>query len=57
MYAKLLCENSKWSRTIYTYQRAVVMAMRESEDLTVAEVHTIEKLMRLVLYEIFHVYP
>lgn len=44
IFATLLCENSKWSRTIYTYQKAVVMLMRN--DLTVAEQQTIETLMR-----------
>lgn len=46
IYASLLCEHSKWSRTIYTYQRAVVMLMREKSDLTAAELQTIENLMR-----------
>lgn len=46
IYASLLCEHSKWSRTIYTYQRAVVMLMREKNDLTSAELKTIENLMR-----------
>lgn len=44
IYATQLCDNSKWSRTIYTYQKAVVMLMRN--DLTVAEQQTIEALMR-----------
>lgn len=46
MFAALLCEQSKWSRTIYTYQRAVVMLMRDKTDLTPAERQTIENLMR-----------
>lgn len=46
IYSKLLCENSKWSRTIYTYQRAVVMLMRDPAELTVVDVQTIEKLMK-----------
>lgn len=44
-FAALLCEHSKWSRTIYTYQRAVVMLMRK-KDLTPTELQTIENLMR-----------
>lgn len=44
-FASLLCEHSKWSRTIYTYQRAVIMLMREN-DLTSTELETIENLMR-----------
>lgn len=46
IFASLLCEHSKWSRTIYTYQRAVVMLMRDKKDLTPAELQTIENLMR-----------
>lgn len=45
-FASLLCEHSKWSRTIYTYQRAVVMLMRDKTDLTPTERQTIENLMR-----------
>lgn len=45
-FAALLCEHSKWSRTIYTYQRAVVMLMRDKKHLTPAELQTIENLMR-----------
>lgn len=46
MFASLLCEHSKWSRTIYTYQRAAVMLMRDKKDLTPSELQTIENLMR-----------
>lgn len=46
IFASLLCEHSKWSRTIYTYQRAVVMLMRDKKDLTPDELQTIENLMR-----------
>lgn len=46
MFASLLCEHSKWSRTIYTYQRAAVMLMRDRKDLTPSELQTIENLMR-----------
>lgn len=45
MFATLLCQNSKWSRTIYTYQRAAVMLMRQGE-LDAAEMATVENLMR-----------
>lgn len=48
MFASLLCEHSKWSRTIYTYQRAAVMLMRDKKDLTPSELQTIENLMREV---------
>lgn len=44
IYATFLCDNSKWSRTIYTYQKAVVMLQRK--DLTTAEHQTVESLMR-----------
>lgn len=42
-FATLLCENSKWSRTIYTYQRAAIMLMRK--DLTADEQQALKKLM------------
>lgn len=45
IFATLLCDSSKWSRTIYTYQRAAVMLMRK-KDLTPSELQTIESLMR-----------
>lgn len=46
IYATLLCEHSKWSRTIYTYQRAAVMLMRDRNELSPAELQTIDNLMR-----------
>lgn len=49
IYAKLLCENSKWSRTIYTYQQAVVLLMRDPSELSSVELQTIEKLMKYLL--------
>lgn len=46
IYATLLCDHSKWSRTIYTYQRAAVMLMRDRRELSPAELQTIDNLMR-----------
>lgn len=45
-FATYLVERSKWSRTIYTYQKAVIMMMINPNELTKAESDTIEQLMR-----------
>lgn len=55
IFAAYLCEQSKWSRTIYTYQRAVVMLMRDKTDLTPAERQTIENLMRWVHWHLKYI--
>lgn len=44
LYATYLVEQSKWSRTIYSYQKAAVMLM--IDGLTLTEQQTIEHLMR-----------
>lgn len=52
LYATYLVENSKWSQTIYTYQKSVLMMMIEPVELTGSELKTIESLMRdLPLYK------
>lgn len=45
LYASYLVENSKWSRTIYTYQKAVIMLMIQNQ-LSPTEHKTVEQLMR-----------
>lgn len=45
LFASYLVENSKWSRTIYTYQKAVIMLMIRDE-LSSTELKTVEQLMR-----------
>lgn len=45
LYATYLVENSKWSRTIYTYQKAVILMML-GDQLTSSEQKTIESLLR-----------
>lgn len=49
LYASYLLENSKWSKTIYSYQKAVIMCMRGVNQLTSSEQKTIEQLMRQVV--------
>lgn len=44
MFASFLVEESKWSRTIYSYQKAAILCMKEDE-LSVSEKATIERLM------------
>lgn len=44
LYASYLVEQSKWSRTIYSYQQAVIMLM--NDDLNDIERQTVERLMR-----------
>lgn len=46
MYASLLCEHSKWSRTIYTYQKAAIMMMKDKKYLTLDDLENISNLMR-----------
>lgn len=48
LYASYLVENSKWSRTMYSYQKASLMCMLEPRDLTSSEKRTIDQLMREV---------
>lgn len=45
LYATYLLENSKWSRTIYTYQKAVIQLMM-ADRLTDSELRGVEQLMR-----------
>lgn len=45
LYATYLVEGSKWSRTIYSYQKATIMCMRGS-DLSVADLGVITTLMK-----------
>lgn len=44
LYATYLLEKSKWSRTIYSYQKAAVLLM--IDDLSATERTTVDKLMR-----------
>ncbi|XP_055922377.1 tetratricopeptide repeat protein 39B-like isoform X2 [Eupeodes corollae] len=44
LYATYLVEKSKWSRTIYSYQKAAVLLM--IDDLTTTERMTVDNLMR-----------
>lgn len=44
-YADMLLKESKWSRTIYSYQKASVMLMRYDE-LTAEEKNEVHQLMR-----------
>lgn len=46
LFATYLVERSKWSRTIYTYQKAVIMMMINPNEMTKTELDTIEQLMR-----------
>jgi hypothetical protein len=48
LFASYLEENSKWSKTIYTYQKAALMSMLDPRELTNSEQTTIENLMRNV---------
>ncbi|XP_050530019.1 tetratricopeptide repeat protein 39B-like isoform X2 [Daktulosphaira vitifoliae] len=45
MYACKLMEESKWSRTIYNYQRACIMLMRGHSNLSRDDLNTINQLM------------
>lgn len=44
MFASFLVEESKWSRTIYSYQKAAILCMK-GDELSVSEKATIERLM------------
>lgn len=46
LFATYLVERSKWSRTIYTYQKAVIMMMINPNEMSKSEFDTIEQLMR-----------
>jgi hypothetical protein len=46
LYSSYLVENSKWSRTMYTYQKASLMCMLEQKELTASERRTITNLMQ-----------
>lgn len=48
LYSTYLVENSKWSRTMYTYQKASLMCMLNSKELTSSEKRTITTLMQEV---------
>jgi len=45
MYANQLLQESRWSRTIYSYQRAALLCML-GEDLSLDEETEIHNLMR-----------
>lgn len=47
IFASYLVEDSKWSRTIYSYQKAAILCMKQ-EELSVSEVATVDRLMRYV---------
>lgn len=46
LYSSYLVENSKWSRTMYSYQKASLMLMLDPRDLSSSEKRTIDQLMR-----------
>ncbi|XP_055686417.1 tetratricopeptide repeat protein 39B-like [Lutzomyia longipalpis] len=46
LYASNLLDHSRWSRTIYTYQKAAILMQIPEEDLTPDERRSIEFLMR-----------
>lgn len=48
LYSTYLVENSKWSRTMYTYQKASLMCMLNPKELTSSEKRTITNLMQEV---------
>lgn len=48
LFATYLVEHSKWSRTIYTYQKASIMCMMKRSDLTSTELRTLDGLMKEV---------
>lgn len=48
LYSSYLVENSKWSRTMYTYQKASLMCMLNPKELTSSEKRTITNLMQEV---------
>ncbi|XP_058834912.1 tetratricopeptide repeat protein 39B-like isoform X1 [Topomyia yanbarensis] len=48
LFATYLVEHSKWSRTIYTYQKASIMCMIKRTDLTSTELRTLDGLMKEV---------
>ena len=45
-YADLLIEQSKWSPTIYRYQKAALLLMIDYQEITEEEEAEIESLMR-----------
>lgn len=45
-YASYLLDGSKWSRTIYSYQKAAVLLMLGSDQITETDRQTIDTLMR-----------
>jgi Protein of unknown function (DUF3808) len=47
-FSSFLVENSKWSRTMYTYQKASLMCMLNPKDLESSERRTITNLMQEV---------
>lgn len=48
LYSTYLVEHSKWSRTMYTYQKASLMCQLDPRDLTTSEKRTITNLMQEV---------
>lgn len=48
LYSSYLVENSKWSRTMYTYQKASLMCMLNPKELTSSEKRKITNLMQEV---------
>lgn len=46
LYSSYLVENSKWSRTMYSFQKASLMCMIDPRDLSSSEKRTIDQLMR-----------
>jgi Protein of unknown function (DUF3808) len=48
LYATYLLDRSKWSRTMYTYQKASLMCMLDAKDLPLSDKRTISNLMQEV---------
>lgn len=46
LFSSYLVEHSKWSRTMYSYQKASLMCMLNPSELTASEKRTIDKLMQ-----------
>lgn len=46
LFASYLVEDSKWSRTMYSYQKASLMLMLDPKDLSTSEKRTIDQLLR-----------
>jgi len=44
LFASYLVEDSKWSRTMYSYQKASLLLMLDTKELTTSEKRTIEQL-------------